>query len=275
MAAARAPPPSGGITLKWHYQSALLLAAAVAASALAAAWSAGAYAKTPSPTQQSATAAQQTSPAAQPPSRVSQPPTTTAAGTYSAAGLYNLANAYARAGKPGMAVLNYERADLLAPNDIDVQANLTHVRQALHLPVQAQGPLDRIAHLASPETVAWLGVVGILITGASLIAIKILPRYRALWIATACASLAPIGFTACNAIYWEPKTHDAVVIAASTTIRATPVPMGDSLQELPEAQTVTVLQGHEDFVLIRTPSGRSGWVARADLADVVPATSVR
>ena len=34
---------------------------------------------------------------------------------YSAAGLYNLANSYARAGKPGMAVLNYERASLLAP----------------------------------------------------------------------------------------------------------------------------------------------------------------
>jgi len=254
--------------LKCYYQSAWLLAAAVAASALAAAWSAGAYAQTPPATQPPATAAQQTS-------KVTQPLTTTTDGTYSAAGLYNLANAYARAGKPGMAVLNYERADLLAPNDGDVQANLTYVRQALHLPVQTQGPLDRIAHLASPGTVAWLGVLGILITGASLIAIKILPRYRALWIAATCAGLAPISFTVCNAIYWEPKTHDAVVIAASTTIRATPVPMGDSLQELPEAQTVTVLQGHDDFVLIRTPSGRSGWVARADLADVVPATSVR
>ena len=32
---------------------------------------------------------------------------------YSAAGLYNLANYYARQGKPGMAVLNYERAPAL------------------------------------------------------------------------------------------------------------------------------------------------------------------
>jgi hypothetical protein len=28
-------------------------------------------------------------------------------------------------------------------------------------------------------------------------------------------------------------------------------------------------------VLVRTPSGRSGWVARADLVDVVPTISVR
>jgi len=47
---------------------------------------------------------------------------------YSADGLYNLANSYARAGKPGLAVLNYERAALLAPNDADINANLEYVR---------------------------------------------------------------------------------------------------------------------------------------------------
>ena len=36
---------------------------------------------------------------------------------YSAPALYNRANAYARAGKPGLAVLNYERAKLLEPKD--------------------------------------------------------------------------------------------------------------------------------------------------------------
>ncbi len=51
---------------------------------------------------------------------------------YSAAGLYNLANSYARAGKPGMAVLNYERARLLSPNDPDVEANLRFVRSSAH-----------------------------------------------------------------------------------------------------------------------------------------------
>ena len=33
-------------------------------------------------------------------------------------------NSYARAGKPGLAVLNYERAALLAPDDPDINANL-------------------------------------------------------------------------------------------------------------------------------------------------------
>jgi Flp pilus assembly protein TadD len=47
---------------------------------------------------------------------------------YSADGLYNLANSYARDGKPGLAVLSYERAALLAPDDPDINANLAYVR---------------------------------------------------------------------------------------------------------------------------------------------------
>jgi hypothetical protein len=111
--------------------------------------------------------------------------------------------------------------------------------------------------------------------GACLLALKLVSRHRAWLIAGTCLSLAAIGFTVCNAIFWGAKTREAVVIASTTPIRATPVPMGDALQELSEAQIVTVIQGHEDFLLVRAGSGHLGWVARADLADVVPKTSVR
>ena len=69
---------------------------------------------------------------------------------YSAAGLYNLANSYARAGKPGMAILNYERASLLAPDDPDIRANLRFVRASAHLPAETPGALERVAAIASP-----------------------------------------------------------------------------------------------------------------------------
>lgn len=200
-----------------------------------------------------------------------QPPDT----AYSAAGLYNLANSYARAGKPGMAVLNYERAALLAPTDADIQANLNFVRSSLHLPLRPQGRFSRITRIASPAAVAWIGVLGILVAGASLLVGKMLPQRRAVWIVGLCLGGAGIGFTVCNAIELEPRVHEAVVIAATTPLRATPVPMGDPLQQLSEAETVTITAAHEDFALVRTASGHNGWVARADLADVVPGGSVR
>jgi hypothetical protein len=39
---------------------------------------------------------------------------------------------------------------------------------------------------------------------------------------------------------------------------------------LREAESVTIAAEHEDFMLIRTGGGLSGWVARANLGAVVP-----
>jgi tetratricopeptide (TPR) repeat protein len=194
---------------------------------------------------------------------------------YSAARLYNLGNSYARAGQPGMAVLNYERAALLAPNDADIQANLTYVRASQHLPVLPSSRFSRLVSLAGPVTVAWIGVLGIASIGASLLAARVSRRFRALRVAMALLGAAALSFTACNALIEWPKLREAVVIVKETPIRVSPVPMGDPLQQLPEAETVTITARHEDFVLVRTRTGRAGWVARADLADVVPQRTLR
>jgi hypothetical protein len=64
--------------------------------------------------------------------------------------------------------------------------------------------------------------------------------------------------------------HEAVVLVNQTPARVSPVPMGDTAFILPEAETVSVTAEHEDFILIRTRAGLSGWVARANLGAVVP-----
>jgi hypothetical protein len=79
-----------------------------------------------------------------------------AAPPLSAAALYNQGNAYARAGKPGMAVLNYERAQLLSPGDPDLEANLDAVRSAQHLPVAPRAWPRRLAMLPNPTMAALL-----------------------------------------------------------------------------------------------------------------------
>src|SRR5579859_6411322 len=75
---------------------------------------------------------------------------------YSADGLYNLANSYARAGKPGLAVLNYERAALLAPGDADINANLEYVRASAHIPAEPRSRFTRIVQAVRPAQAAWL-----------------------------------------------------------------------------------------------------------------------
>lgn len=207
----------------------------------------------------------QLSQASQPsgPSQASQP-------RYSADGLYNLANSYARAGKPGLAVLNYERAALLAPDDADINANMEYVRASAHVPTEPRTRFARVAQATNPNLAAWIGVLGIALVGVGLLAKRIAPRFRWLRAGGVLLGLALIALTMSNAMLLWPRIHEAVVLVNQTPARVTPVPMGDTAFVLREAETVTMTAEHEDFILIRTRGGLSGWVARASLGAVVP-----
>ena len=201
---------------------------------------------------------------------LSQPSPPPPKARYSADGLYNLANSYARAGKPGLAVLYYERAALLAPGDEDIKANLENVRAAAHVPTEPRKRFTRIAGAVSPALAAWIGVVGIALVGAGLLARRITPRFRRVLTCGVLLGIALIALTVSNAMLLWPRMHEAVVLIDQTPARVSPVPMGDIGFVLPEAATVTVTAEHEDFLLIRTRDGLSGWVARANLGTVVP-----
>jgi hypothetical protein len=189
---------------------------------------------------------------------------------YSADGLYNLANSYARAGKPGLAVLNYERAVLLAPNDADINANLEYVRAGAGVRPEPRNRFARIAGAAGPTLAAWGGVLGIALVGGALLAGRITPRLPWLRFGGISLGAALIALTLANAMLLWPRMHAAVILINQTPARVSPVPMGDTAFVLPEAETVTVTAEHEDFILVRTRAGLSGWVARANLGAVVP-----
>jgi hypothetical protein len=189
---------------------------------------------------------------------------------YSADGLYNLGNWYARSGKLGLAVLSYERAALLASDDPDINANLAYVRASAHVSLKPRNRFARLGQATNATAAAWLGVLGLALVGIGLLARKVAPRF--LWIASAgiLLGIALIAVTASNAMLSWPRMHEAIVLIDQTPARVAPAPMGDTAFVLQEAESVTMTAEHEDFILIRTGSGLSGWVARANLGAVVP-----
>ncbi len=197
------------------------------------------------------------------PAQASQP-------QFSADGLYNLGNSYARAGKPGLAVLNYERAWLLAPDDADINTNLEYVRASAHVPTEPRTRFARIARAVNPTLAAWIGVLGIALVGAGLLARRLAPRFRWLGAGGILLGVALIALTVSHAMLLWPRMHEAVVLVNQTPARVSPVPMGDTAFVLREAETVTMTAEHEDFILVRTRGGLSGWVARANVGTVVP-----
>jgi hypothetical protein len=193
-----------------------------------------------------------------------------AAPGYSAAESYNLANAYARQGKVGMAVLNYERARLLSASDADLDANLNYVRASAHLPVPARSAFDRAARMANPFAAAWIGVIGLMIAGVCAVSGQFSSQRQWLRRLAAVVGIAMFCLPFCNGIALWPLLHEGIVISAATPVRVSPVPMGDSLFVLPEAEAVNITAEHEGFLLIETTAGRTGWVSRANVASVVP-----
>jgi tetratricopeptide (TPR) repeat protein len=188
----------------------------------------------------------------------------------SAAALYNLGNAYARNGQLGLAVLNYERAELLAPNDPDIAANLRVVRRLSGIAVEPKSAVAELIGRLNPDLCAWLGVAGLLLMGGAGLAARRGRGRRALRLALGAGGILLIGLPVSDALVLWPALHAAVVLAKTTPVRAAPVPLGDVLASLPEAVTLQVAGAHEEFVLVQTPEGPDGWVARADLGFVLP-----
>jgi len=82
--------------------------------------------------------------------------------------------------------------------------------------------------------------------------------------------VALIALTASNAMLLWPRMREAVVLIDQTPARVSPASMGDTAFVLREAESVTMTAEHEEFILIRTDGGLSGWVARSNLGAVVP-----
>jgi hypothetical protein len=189
---------------------------------------------------------------------------------YSASALYNVANAYARGGKPGLAVLNYERARLLDPTDPDIDANLRHVREASGLSPESRDGFARVAGIASPRILAWVGVLGILIAGGGAIARLYYPRHRRKLLAATLLGISLLGVTIVSGVALWPIMHESVVITHASPVRVSPVPIEEPLFVLPEATIVSTSAEHDGFVLVRTSTGRAGWVPSSNLAPIVP-----
>jgi hypothetical protein len=189
---------------------------------------------------------------------------------FSADGLYNLGNAFARDGKRGLAVLSYERAALLEPGNADIEANLATVRAEAQVPAEPRSRFSRFVQAMSPSLAAWLGVAGITLAGSALVSRRFTRRLRFLAAVGVAIGAVLMAFTMSHAALTWPRMHEAVILVDQAAAHVIPAPMGDTAFVLREAESVAITAEHEDFVLVRNRNGLSGWVARADLASVVP-----
>jgi hypothetical protein len=191
---------------------------------------------------------------------------------YSASALYDLGNQAARADKPALAVLNYERALVLAPNDDDVRTNLDAVLKLAGVAAEPAGWLARHDRLAAPNLMYWAGLAGLVLFGGSLLAARLhAPRRRAL-AAAAIIGAAIAALSIEDAVATMPLLNEAVVMQASPA-GASPVLDAESQFTFPAAEVVHIRDHHAGFLLIEDSQHREGWVPEANVTSVIPASS--
>jgi hypothetical protein len=169
-----------------------------------------------------------------------------------------------------LAVLNYERAKLLDPNDPDIEANLNHVREAAGLPPESRSRFERISGIAGPTMLAWLGVLGLLIAGAGALSLRFYPRHRRMVAAATILGIPLLAVSIGYGVTLWPVVHEAVVITHTAPVRVSPAIIEETLFVLPEASIVSTGAEHDGFVLVRTAAGRTGWVPGTNLAPILP-----
>ncbi len=186
---------------------------------------------------------------------------------------FNLGNAYFKSGKKGRAILNYERALRLAPNDPDVLANLGYARSLTRAEPCGIPLWSRFVFpLAHRMTTARLLVLSSLFYTVACLLIacgRIFSTQRRIFSGMAAlvgfACLLCLGSLA-YARLEDGKGERAVIVReGGTAARFQPNKTGTEHFQLPEGAPVSVIERRAAWVQVRRCDGRRGWIEAIDL----------
>jgi tetratricopeptide (TPR) repeat protein len=188
---------------------------------------------------------------------------------YSAPLLYNLANSLAHGGERGKAILNYERAALLAPVNADIQGNLDKLRKESGLYAEQPVGLEWLVSLLSLDQWTLVAFAGlILLCATALIALWRKPaRVVAFPILAISSVFLLVGISA--ATISAKSFNPAIVLSSEARLLLSPFPEASSLGTIQEGRKVFILREYQDYAYVRDRSGRKGWLPEAAIEQLI------
>jgi tetratricopeptide (TPR) repeat protein len=189
---------------------------------------------------------------------------------------FNLGNAYYKTGQIAPAILNYERAKLLAPNDKDIKYNLKLARQSV---------LDKLEVLPDIFYKRWISgirnafhadvwayfsislfILSLLFACFYLYSNRSLLKKLGFFFA-----IIALGFSALTYSFSSEKSKDitirehAIIFTPSVTVKGSPDDSGTDLFVLHEGTKVKVLESIGDWNNIELSDGNTGWLKKNDI----------
>lgn len=186
---------------------------------------------------------------------------------YSAPVLFNLGNTWLRLGKPGRAILQYERALVLAPGNALIESNLAMAQQRAGVTPAPVGPWLSTVRYFSFDTYAWtaLGAIWVLCAALVLLCVRGPLRRLARPLILAAALMLCVSADAA-ALCWS-DLYRAVALSTAT-LHLAPAQSAAASGGVREGEVVWIQQRYEGFNLVRTADGHTGWVSTDEVVPV-------
>jgi tetratricopeptide (TPR) repeat protein len=192
---------------------------------------------------------------------------------------YNLGNAYFKSGNNAKALLWYERALRLDPNNEDIVHNIAFVQQKL---------IDKIEILPELFIVKWWNACSGLLTGhrwaifsiiaCSLFALCLLLilLIRISWVRSISIFIVilTLFLTVFSIIFAKKETSryiqnpEGIIMTSVINVKSTPNEKGSDLFVIHLGLKVGIIDQLNEWVEIRVPNGEKGWILSSQIEEI-------
>ncbi|WP_169309052.1 tetratricopeptide repeat protein [Desulforhopalus sp. IMCC35007] len=186
--------------------------------------------------------------------------------------LYNLANSYAQRGDTGLAILNYERALKISPNDPDILGNLAKVRKDRGLFATEAGKLERLFSIFSIDGWAILALCCLFVMILLLaISLKTRPGRRMFFTSWSC-TLVILTLSVFATAYNYRSYNPLVVVAGGVKLQISPFEGATSAGAIEEGRLVFPIKSYNNYTYVQDGAGRKGWLKNDEALAVIQRT---
>lgn len=194
-----------------------------------------------------------------------------ASGKSSAQVYFNLGNAYFKNNDPARAILNFERAKLLAPSNEDIDFNIRIANQFIVDNVQAL-PMpfflrwrETVVNMASTDTWAKISLVSfvmfLVMLGTFFFSRLAWIKKATFWSSVLLILMAVMGFSFANR---QNKAllerNQAIIFCPRVIVKSSPAQSGTDLFLIHEGLKVVITDSLNNWNEIRLPDGNKGWM---------------
>lgn len=200
-------------------------------------------------------------------------------GYVSAALYFNLGNAFYKSDDLPSAILYYEKAHKLAPDDRDISVNIQfcNLKLADKIEQQPEFFVSRWWHsvilLFPADRFSVLSVV-LLLSGFLLLIVYLFTNLMVIKKASFYTGLVTILigliciFLASQQIAYFDTHHQAIIFSSSVTVKGSPSINAKPLFVMHEGTKVSISRQNGNWIEIELPNGNSGWITTEDVKDI-------